>query len=82
MFAITEVDGSPVFSLINSESSLALWRYDSDSDQFVTYSVSGAVQGWRDIVKAAVGLGSIASQASFSVNPLRKSQVGFKAYVI
>lgn len=71
-----------MFSLINSGSTVSLWRYDSDSDQFVTYAGSGSVQGWRDIVKNAIGLESIASQASITVNPLRKSQVGFKAYVI
>ena len=80
MFIITEVDGNPVFSLVSMRSFQTLWRYDSQSDQFVTYSVNLA--DWRDVVMQSVGLGYLTSQNRVVVNPLRKIDVGFKAYVI
>lgn len=82
MFTITMVGDNPVFRLISEDSAGSVWRYDSKSDKFVTYNASPLGLNWRTAVQESVGLGSIGSEVSVIVNPLRKSQVAFKAYVI
>lgn len=82
MFIITMVDGNPVFHLLGKQAISSLWRYDSDSNQLVTYNVTGYGTSWIKAVQASVGLGSIASDSAIMVDPLRKSQVNFKAYVL
>lgn len=82
MFIITMVNDSPVFHLLGKQALSSLWRYDTDSNQLVTYNVTGYGTSWKTAVQVSVGLGSIASDSTIIVDPLRKSQVNFKAYVL